>query len=134
MERVVGVTVEGTSRAYPYSELEAAGGVIQDRFGERDIVVLWRSGTVSPLDVQVIARGRDVGAAGVFSPVVDGRLRRLRATADGFLDRETGSSWSVLGVATAGRLAGERLAPIDHLDAFWFAWAAFAPLTTVYEG
>jgi hypothetical protein len=31
-----------------------------------------------------------------------------------------------------GPLAGRRLAAIPHVDAFWFAWAAFNPATSVY--
>jgi hypothetical protein len=31
-------------------------------------------------------------------------------------------------------LAGHRLSPVPHADAFWFAWAPFHPTTTVYAG
>ena len=49
----------------------------------------------------------------------------------GFTDVQTGSAWSVLGVATAGPLEGRRLEPVEHVDTFWFAWAAFSPDTRV---
>ena len=39
----------------------------------------------------------------------------------------------LVGTATAGPLTGRRLAPIQHVDAFWFAWAAFNPATTIWE-
>jgi len=29
---------------------------------------------------------------------------------------------------------GKRLKAIPHVDAFWFAWAAFHPATTIYTG
>ncbi|MBI3029184.1 MAG: DUF3179 domain-containing protein, partial [Candidatus Rokubacteria bacterium] len=31
-------------------------------------------------------------------------------------------------------LAGQRLRAVPHVDAFWFAWAAFHPSTSVYGG
>jgi len=131
MERVVGVTIGDETRAFPYANLSASGGVLSDRLNGQDIVVLWRGGTRSVLDTQVLARGRDIGSAGVFAPIAGGRRLELVPDPHGFRDRQTGSTWSILGVATAGPLAGTRLAPIEHLDAFWFAWAAFAPSSTL---
>ncbi|MGH7396703.1 MAG: DUF3179 domain-containing (seleno)protein [Candidatus Rokuibacteriota bacterium] len=34
--------------------------------------------------------------------------------------------------AVTGPLAGKRLRAIVHVDAFWFAWAAFHPATGIY--
>ena len=133
MERVVGVTIGGESRAYPFRAL-AGSGAINDRVGGTNLVVLWRPGTRSALDSPLIADGRDIGSAGVFLPEVDGVRLDLVADAAGIRDRQTGSAWSVLGVATAGRLKGKRLAPVEHVNAFWFAWAAFVPATTVFQG
>lgn len=129
MERVVGVSTGAGPRAFRYATLRRAGAVTGD-----DVVVLWRRGTRSALDDVLIARGRDVGSAGVFRPVAQGRRIDLEATEAGFRDRQTGSTWTVLGVATAGPLAGERLEPVPHLDTFWFAWASSAPATTIAGG
>ena len=134
MERVVGVFAGGEDRAFPYATLRADGGVVADRLGGRDIVVLWRAGTRSPVDAPLMRDGREVGSTGVFVPVLDGRRLTLEATPEGFRDRETGSTWSMLGVAVAGPLAGRALTPVLHLDVFWFAWAAFAPATTIFRG
>ena len=60
------------------------------------------------------------------------RPSTFEATADGFRDRETGSAWTLLGAAHRGPLAGKRLRAIVHVDAFWFAWAAFHPTTSVH--
>ena len=73
-----------------------------------------------------------MGATGVFSPAVDGRTLRFEPVADGFRDRETGSTRNLLGHAVSGPLAGKRLRAVSHVDAFWFAWAAFNPATSVY--
>ncbi len=130
-ERVVGITVGELSRAYPWSTL-ATQRVIHDALGGEHLVVFYRPGAVSALDASEIARSREVGATGVFSPVVDDRPLRFEPMADAFRDRETGSTWNVLGHAVKGPLAGKRLRAVSHVDAFWFAWAAFNPTTSIY--
>jgi hypothetical protein len=79
-----------------------------------------------------IKRSRAVGATGAFSRLLDDRALTFEATADGIRDRETGSTWTLLGHAVKGPLAGRRLTAVPHVDAFWFAWAAFNPATSVY--
>lgn len=95
---------------------------------------MWAPGTASSLDAGSIADGRDTGATGVFVPVTDGQRLTLRRDGgrDGpIVDVETGSTWAVTGLATAGPLAGTRLEPVVHGDHFWFAWAAFEPATEI---
>src|SRR5262249_21913332 len=59
-ERVVGITVGGSPRAYPWSIL-AANGVIHDTIGAEPLVIFYRDGAVSALDASEIARSREVG-------------------------------------------------------------------------
>ena len=73
MERVVGVRTATGSRAYRFATLRSAG-VIYDRIGGEEVVLFWREGTRSALDTPLIADGRDIGSAGVFIPVVRGRI------------------------------------------------------------
>jgi len=93
--------------------------------------VLWTPGTASALDASEVAAGDDVGATGVFVPVVDGQMLTFSATDDGFVDAETGSTWNVLGRATDGPLVGAELEAVPHVDTFWFAWSAFQPDSAV---
>lgn len=130
-ERVVGVVIGSVPRAYPWPEL-AKRGVVQETAGGEPLVVFYRAGARSALDQARMAESRAVGATGVFRPVVDGRSLTFEAAGDGFRDRETGSAWNLLGHALRGPLAGKRLAPIPHVDAFWFAWAAFHPTTSIF--
>ena len=81
-----------------------------------------------------MAGSRAIGATGAFSPVVDGKALTFEPVAEGFRDREPGSLWNILGQALKGSLAGRRLRPIAHVDAFWFAWAAFNQGSPVYTG
>lgn len=131
IERVVGVDLGGDAVAYPFSLLESER-VIHDNVGGRDIVVFHQPGTASALDLSTIADARDVGAAAVYEPRAGGRSLTFHATGGGFVDDKTGSTWNILGIATAGPLAGERLTPVVHGDHFWFAWAAFKPETAVF--
>jgi hypothetical protein len=131
MERVAAVELGGETVAYPYSEL-AAVGVAHDAVGGQEIVVFWQPGVASALDAALIDDGRDVGTTGVFNPTVDGEQLTFESRPDAFLDRETGSTWSILGLATSGPLEGTSLEPIGHGDHFWFAWAAFEPDTRIW--
>lgn len=132
MERVVGVEFDGDAKAYPFSVL-AEERVVVDTVGGQAIVVFYYPGTTSALDSQSIADSRDVGAAAVFDPELDGQSLTFGVNAAGdIVDDQTGSVWSVLGEATSGPMEGKRLTPIVHGNHFWFAWAAFNPDTSIY--
>lgn len=109
--------------------------VVEISVDGRPLVALLSRGTASGLDTGRVAGGRDVGASGVFVPEVDGRTLTFEPVDEStFRDRETGSTWSILGLALDGPLAGERLEAVEHLDTFWFAIAAFRPDTVVVAG
>lgn len=131
-ERVVGVRIGTTARAYPWPVL-AQRLVVHDSLGEEQVVIFYRPGALSALDEAQMARSRAVGATGVFSPVLDGRRLTFEVGGGQFRDRETGSTWDLLGRATAGPLRGKTLRAVQHVDAFWFAWAAFNPSTSIYD-
>ena len=131
MERVVGLNVGGSTKAYPFDGLKQQR-VIHDEVGGKQVVVFWKAGTTSALDDAIIAFSNDVGATGVFDPVVDGQRLTFKADGDGFIDEETGSVWNIFGKAESGPLQGKRLEPIIHTNHFWFAWVAFSPDTQIY--
>jgi len=133
-ERVVTVGLHADAVAVPFSELRTVG-VATITVGGEELVVFWTPGTASALNAQVIDGSRDIGATGVFRPVVDGR--RLTFVREGgedapIRDKETGSTWSILGISIDGELEGSALDPVVHANHFWFAWAAFAPQTTIW--
>lgn len=136
-ERVVAVEHGGEAVAYPFSRLATARAVA-DTVGGLAIVVFWKPGTVSALDAPRIADSRDVGSAAVFEPRVGGRVLHFtgatQAGAGLFRDQETGSNWDIVGRAVSGPLSGAQLPQVGHASAFWFAWAAFRPLTRVWTG
>lgn len=130
MERVVGVRLtDGAAVAVPRSVL-AKRGVVDLQVGGALIVVFWEAGANSPLQHAEVAAGDDIGAVSVFDPVVNGEaLSFMNADDGGFVDSQTRSSWTLLGRAISGPLAGEQLEPLEHLDTFWFAWVAHHPGT-----
>lgn len=131
--RVVTVSLpNGIDMAYPLDVLMAEG-IINDKQGEQNLVVFHVGGTASALGAANIADGADVGATGVFNPVLDGRLLTFHKEGEAIIDNETGSTWNIVGQATAGELAGQQLARIIHGDHFWFSWAAFRPETVIYQ-
>lgn len=96
--------------------------------------VAWAlAGTASALDTGSVSGGRDVGATGVFHATHDGRPLTFTRAGDGFVDEQTASRWNVFGEAVDGALRGTRLEPVEHVDTFWFAWAAFAPDTAILQ-
>jgi len=132
-ERVVGVAVGDARRAYPFPLLEQQR-VAHDTLGGQGIVIFYEPGTLSALDESEIAKSRAVGATSVFLARLGERALTFEATPQGYRDRQTGSIWNFFGVALAGSMAGQRLTPVQHVDAFWFAWAAFNPSTTLWTG
>lgn len=132
LERVVGVSVAAGDKAYPFSVISGTGA-INDQIGGTPVAILWGSDTADALDTATIADARAVGTGVAFDPVVDGQRLTFTPSGDGFVDDETGSSWTLLGLATDGPLAGTRLQTFVHRNEFWFAWTAFFPDGAVYE-
>lgn len=132
-ERVAGVVLPGTVKAYPFSQV-AEAGAINDDAGGTPLVVFHKPGTASALDAGAIAEGRDVGSVAVFDRRSGDRTLTFAAADDGtFTDAETESRWNILGEAVSGDLAGEQLTQLLAFDHFWFAWAAFHPESELYR-
>jgi hypothetical protein len=114
---VVGVEVNGVAAAYPLAALR-----------ERN-----------PLNVEVgstplvFVIGPDGNSVRCFARRVDAQvLEFYRRPEDGSLiDSATGSAWSFAGCATAGKLAGKALEPVQNTKDFWFNWQRYHPGTTL---
>ena len=132
--RVLVVRHGAESIAVQHDALQSQGVLALD-LGGAPVAAFHLPGTATPIQNQQVAFGRDVGATGVFDPTVDGRVLTFTpqpdaASSDGpeaVVDDQTGSTWSILGRALDGPLAGTQLQPIEHIDTFWFAAAAYDP-------
>jgi hypothetical protein len=133
LSRVVGVTVEGASKAYPFSLLNEQR-VVNDEVGDVPLAVLWGGETADALDGNRIADGNAIGTAVAYDRRVGDQVLTLSSSGDDlFTDAETGTTWTLLGRAVDGPLTGEQLDVVTHRNEFWFAWAAFFPEADVHE-
>ena len=130
MTRIVGLRQGGDAIAITLDALRHQH-VITTAAGGHPVVVWQVPGTASALASPSVAGGPDVGSTGAFDPTVDGRILHFEPTPAGFRDRETSTTWDVLGRAVAGPLTDRTLTPVVHVDTFWFAWAAFVPSTRI---
>src|SRR5829696_2653351 len=159
---VVGVTVNGRSKAYPLDALRQSR-VLLDTVGDVPLMVAVAEDGRS---VRVFDRRVDEGArATPNEPQATGEtapnvLSRPGSTAAGsspvrgagpastsagyefvatpsdrltLTDFETMSEWDFGGRATSGPLAGRTLARIPFLLEYWFDWQTYQPSTDVYK-
>jgi len=125
LARVLALRAEDEGAVIPLDVL-AERHIVPFSFAGRELVALFEPGTASALDSPNIAEGRDIGATGVFVRSLDGRLLDLSAGAGGgFADATTGVVYDILGQPSDP--VGAALDPVEHLDTFWFAAAAFYP-------
>jgi len=117
-EFVVGVEQGGQAVAYPFGLLNGQP-VINDVVGGVPLLVVFEA---------------ESGASAVFERRVGGETLTFSAEDRTTLtDAETGSVWDGLsGAATAGPLAGQKLAPVKSTRAFWFGWKDWYPNTRVF--
>ena len=131
MARVVTVSDGKYHNAYPVELLEKLR-VIHHQLGNQAVVIFHQDGVSSALDTTRIANGDDVGATGVFVPLV-GKQELTFIKERRFVDEQTGSHWNIVGQAILGPLKGKQLERLVHADQFWFSWGAFRPDTLIYQ-
>lgn len=132
LSRVVGVTIEGENKAFPFAVIEDERAV-NDEVGGTPIVVLWGGDTADALDARSIASSDAIGTGIAFDRRVDDQVLTFSSVGDDqFADAETESTWTLLGRAVDGPLAGTQLETVTHRNEFWFAWARFFPDAPVY--
>lgn len=117
-ELVLGVSARGRNRCYPLATLEAQGAVLNDALGGEPLAIFSRPGTWMAI---------------AYSRKLDGTSLDFRADADGIFDEQTGSRWTLEGVASAGPLAGRRLRYVDSGIEEFFIWGAFAPRAGIHR-
>ena len=129
LERVVGVDEGGEVKGYPFSLLEQEY-VANDVVGGVPVVVMWGDpATADALDEASIPDSRGVGTGVAYRSTVGGTVLTFESHPDGdlFVDRETGSVWTLFGKAIGGPLEGTQLEVALHRNEFFFAFAAFFP-------
>ena len=139
-EMVLGLRDAGESRAYPFSRMPDKA-VINDRVGDRAVLVLYDAETATAIPYSRVVRGQLLTFR-ILSRTDDLRLssgvRRAqpsrRSLPLAFTDVETGSEWNMRGEALAGPLKGAQLEQIPAYNSMWFGWSAYWPQTRLWNG
>ena len=111
----------------------AKKGVINDTFKSSNVVLFYKSGTVSVLDEYDISVSKNVGSVTVFNAVVDGQHLTFKKKGKDFIDINTKSKWDITGHCFSGELQGKQLEIEPHSNHFAFAWLAFNPDSEIYK-
>lgn len=118
---VIGLTINGVSKAYPFDALVKQDLILDDVAGIPIFIVI----------------GDDKRSVRAFERVVDGHKLEFfvkpNASSLTLVDAETGSEWDFTGKATGGQLGGRQLKKIAVLNDYWFDWETYNPKTLVYE-
>ena len=132
MERVIHIRIDGEEKIYPFSSLGNLA-VLNDSLADRGIVLFSRKGLLSVLDQALISESRSIQAVTAFEREIQGQLLEFEIRDGRVLDRQTGSTWNLLGEAVSGPLKGSVLKPAMSGIHFAFAWLAFNPEVEIYS-
>ena len=124
---VIGLTIDGTARAYPWETFAKQSPVLDHVNGTPLLLALGPDGKsfrvfvsrIDGRDAEFFLQGDDTGNAGKK----DWKL----------LDTLTASQWNFQGCATSGTSQGKCLDRIPALKDYWFDWRNYHPDTTVYK-
>ena len=119
---MIGVTVDGQSKAYPIEAILAAK-LIQDRIESSPVVIV-----VGPDGASIRAfENKSIGVDGA-------RLTFAAGVGEAIMtDAQTGSVWNFQGCAVEGKLAGQCLKEIDAHKDYWFDWMNHHPESRVFK-
>ena len=116
---VLGLDVEGASKAFPLDALRRAR-VVNDVLGGKPVVVVHQP--KSDTTTAFVARAKDRTLS----------FEAANAEASTLVDRETGSRWDAYGACTSGPLKGSTLEALVLEPEYWFAWSEFHRSTAIY--
>lgn len=117
---IVGLTVNGQSKAYPMDDLKKQRVIVDDLGGTPLALVL----------------GEDGQSVRAFDRRIEGKTLELFAKTDStpvqIVDAETATTWDFAGGGIRGGLIGRQLNRIATLKDYWFDWKIYHPRTLVY--
>jgi len=155
---VVGVEIDGTSRAYPWDKLVKQSPVVDrvngkpiliavgpdgksfrvfvSRIDGKDSEFFRKADSESPTSPSSLDPKRSVG--GVAGAAAGGEAKSPSNTPSPdktwiLLDTSTASEWNFQGCAVSGPAQGKCLDRVSALKDYWFDWRNYHPETTVYK-
>ena len=127
------IGIAGEARLYPFSRL-GLRGVVNDQIAGQPVVLFSRDGLLSVLDAGAIEKSRSIRAVTAFMRTLDEQVLDFEVREGEIRDRQTGSSWNLLGQAVSGEFQGRSLTLAPGGIHFAFAWLAFNPEVEIYQG
>jgi hypothetical protein len=124
-ETILGVSMNGASRAFPLSKLTLQTPVLIDEVGGQPVMFV-----LGPDGKSVRAFSRELGGSTLE---VYGRGGGNTSDPWVLLDSNTLSDWTFEGCAVSGALKGQCLKRIDAFKDFWFDWQHYHPDSSIYR-
>ena len=115
---MLGIQAKGIARSYPLAEVRKGNNVIHDEIAGEEITV-WAE--------------PDSHTMGAYQRALDGQTLTFLRRDAAFKDEETGSTWNIEGVATAGPLEGKQLTHADWHFMEWHTWASYHRPSEIYS-
>ncbi len=122
-ERVFGLTIDGSSRAWPLKFFGKGPEMKLADFGGKRAMVLWDVTTATAAAYSPETEGNPSGPVSLTVEPSDPRAP--------WVDSQTGSRWSIVGRAVSGPRKGQTLRWLPGVMVKWYAWAAEYPKTSV---
>ena len=124
-ETIIGVSMNGTARAYPLSRLTEESPVLLDDPGGKPIMLV-----LGPDGASVRVFSRQLGA-----DTLDFYVQGMAGTSEpwALLESNTLSEWGFDGCALTGDRRGQCLTRLEFLKDFWFDWQHYHPNTGFYR-
>jgi len=134
---VVGITLDGAARAYPWNALVKQSPVVDRVKGMPLLVAVGSDGKsfrvfvsrVDGKDTEFFLKGDDP----MPQTPSDAKAPSVAAKAWVFLDTATASEWNFQGCAVSGTSQGKCLDRVPALKDYWFDWRNYHPDTTIYK-
>ena len=126
---VIGLTIAGAARAYPWETFAKQSPVLDRVNGTPLLLVLGPDGKSFRVFVSRID-GHDAEFFLQGDETADAPADKKPST---LVDSTTASQWNFQGCATSGPAQGKCLDRIPALKDYWFDWRNYHPETTVYK-
>ena len=130
---VVGLEIDGASRAYPWDALVKQSPVVDHLHGVPLLVAVGPAGKslrvfisrIDGKDAEFFLKGENEGETKTAAPTT--------TKAWTLLDTTTASEWNFQGCAISGPSQGKCLDRVPALKDYWFDWRNYHPDTTIYK-
>jgi hypothetical protein len=134
---VIGLTINGTARAYPWETFVKQSPVVDRVNGTPLLVVLGPDGKsfrvfvsrIDGKDAEFFLQGEEPAEAQAGKTDIKSETKKDWT----LLDTATASQWNFQGCATSGPAQGKCLDRIPALKDYWFDWRNYHPDTTIYK-